>query len=375
MRWDDLELLQLIDQLEQSDQGPLWSGFSLMQGASSGKPLDPNQDYRPFVRELLLAQAAGFLTWKEQFSYGGRPAGADLDPNLWLQQISEIRLTLAGRDRAHGRVIIRPLPDPDEDDDRPIYGTMLEEIARAIGDVFTPAQIPRFLRESGVPDEYVPQDLTGSKWQYLLQVFENLHEGGSAARRAIREFIGHWLDNLLHTLPQEAIRKRVEVQLAPQGWQVREHRLVIGERRLAVPEKILRASRRARIAMLHPIVQQAANRYHEMDALEVAIFEAFKAVNGRVRELSKLPLDGSELMSKAFQDVDPPIRLANLSTDTGRNIQAGFRFLFMGAVRGIRNPDAHDLFKPLDEEDAIERLALASMLMRRLDEASVEDEP
>jgi uncharacterized protein (TIGR02391 family) len=164
------------------------------------------------------------------------------------------------------------------------------------------------------------------------------------------------------------------VELAQQGWQVREHRLVIGERQPAVPEKISRAGRRARIGMLHPIVQQAANRYLEMDAMEVAIFEAFKAVNNRVRELSKLPLDGTELMSKAFQDVDPPIRLANLSTDTGRNIQAGFRFLFMGAVRGIRNPDAHELFKPLDEEDAIERLALASMLMRRLDEASVGDE-
>jgi uncharacterized protein (TIGR02391 family) len=216
--------------------------------------------------------------------------------------------------------------------------------------------------------------VTGSKWQYLLHVFENLHEGGSAARRALRDFLGLWLGNLLHTLPQAEIRKRVEVELAQQGWHVRDHRLVIGERQAAVPDKISRASRRARIAMLHPIVQQAANRYIEMDALEVAIFEAFKAVNNRVRELSNLPLDGSELMSKAFQDVDPPIRLADLSTDTGRNIQAGFRFLFMGAVRGIRNPDAHELFKPLDEEDAIERLALASMLMRRLDESSVGDD-
>jgi hypothetical protein len=43
--------------------------------------------------------------------------------------------------------------------------------------------------------------------------------------------------------------------------------------------------------------------------------------------------------------------------------------MFMGAVRGIRNPDAHELFDALDAEEALETLAFASMLMRRLDEA------
>ena len=42
----------------------------------------------------------------------------------------------------------------------------------------------------------------------------------------------------------------------------------------------------------------------------------------------------------------------------------------MGAVQGIRNPDAHELFKALDAEEALETLAFASMLMRRLDEAN-----
>jgi uncharacterized protein (TIGR02391 family) len=76
-------------------------------------------------------------------------------------------------------------------------------------------------------------------------------------------------------------------------------------------------------------------------------------------------------MAKAFgdeKDEDPPIRLAvDLSTESGRNVQSGFRFIFMGAVRGIRNPDAHELFRPVDEQEGLEHLGLASMLMRRLD--------
>jgi uncharacterized protein (TIGR02391 family) len=374
MRWDDLELLQLIDRLEQSDPGPLYGGLSLMQRAAAGRPLDPNKDYRPFAHELRLAAQGGFLTWKEQFSFGGRMADPELDPNMWLQQISQIELTIAGRDRARGQKIQRPHHYADEDDDRPIFGSTLEEIAKSIADVFTTAQLPRFLGESGISNEYVPPEVVGGKWEYTFQVFDSLHEGGSEARRVLRSFIGEWLGNLLQAVPEEQIRKRVEAQLLQQGWHVRDSRLVVGERQASPPEKVSLATRRARVGLLHPAVRQVASRYVEKEMLEVAIFEAFKAVNNRVKELSNLDADGSDLMGKAFGGTNPLIRLADLSTETGRNIQEGFRFLFMGAVRGIRNPDAHELFRALDEDEALERLALASLLMRRLDETSVGEE-
>jgi uncharacterized protein (TIGR02391 family) len=87
--------------------------------------------------------------------------------------------------------------------------------------------------------------------------------------------------------------------------------------------------------------------------------------------MSGLDRGGASLM-EAFKDPDHLITLADLSTETGKNIQAGFRFLFMGAVRGIRNPDAHERFKALDAEEALETLAFASMLMRRLDSATTQ---
>ena len=106
-----------------------------------------------------------------------------------------------------------------------------------------------------------------------------------------------------------------------------------------------------------------------LSLLGPTIFEAFKAINNRVKAMTRLDFDGAKLMSEAFKDSDPPLRLADLSSETGKNIQAGFRFMFMGAVRGIRNPDAHERFKALDAEEALETLAFASMLMRRLDSA------
>jgi uncharacterized protein (TIGR02391 family) len=114
-----------------------------------------------------------------------------------------------------------------------------------------------------------------------------------------------------------------------------------------------------------------ADRYLESGHPEVAIFEAFKAVIKRVKALTKLEMDGSDLMSKAFSEVDPPISVGDVETETGKNIQAGYRFIFMGAARAIRNPDAHEQFKTLGTEEALETLAFASLLMRRLDDANI----
>jgi uncharacterized protein (TIGR02391 family) len=112
--------------------------------------------------------------------------------------------------------------------------------------------------------------------------------------------------------------------------------------------------------------------------MEVAIFEAFKAINNRVKTMTGLDIDGSQLMGQVFSDTSPWIVFSDLSTQTGRDVQKGLRFLFMGAVQGIRTPDAHEQFRPLDQEEALEKLAFASMLMRRLDEATlvrVRDDP
>ncbi len=276
---------------------------------------------------------------------------------------------MAGRDRARGRKILKPLPSPDEDDDRPIAGMTLEDIARAIGDAYTGSQLPKFLRDSGIPSEFIQAPPTGSKWEYVMAVLEHLHDGGSDARRALRNFIGRWLINKLHTWPRDDARQRIIASLAQQGWHIRDETLVIGEQQTAHPGALLPLGRDERIAALHATVREVTDRYLDSGHMEVAIFEAFKALNNRVKAMTGLEADGTDLMAKAFNDDNPPIRLADLSTESGRNIQAGFRFLFMGAVRGIRNPDAHELFQPLGEEEALERLGFASMLMRRLDEA------
>jgi uncharacterized protein (TIGR02391 family) len=279
-----------------------------------------------------LARDAGLLTFDDR-GWGQQLADPNYEAHQWLQQILNLSLTIAGRDRARGREIVTPLPDPDQDDGRLISGLTLEEIARGIGDTFTPSQLPTFFVDSGVPEEFVPAAVAGdqAKWEYAFSVLERLHDGGSAARRVLREFIDAWLSDRLHESPTD----------------------------------------RERIASLHASVRQVAGKYLDSGHLEVAIFEAFKAINIRVKEMTGIDDDGQSLMGSAMRDENPLIRFGDLTTETGRNIQAGFRFMFMGAVRGIRNPDAHEKFRPLNDEEAFEELSFASMLMRRLDDAVV----
>lgn len=118
---------------------------------------------------------------------------------------------------------------------------------------------------------------------------------------------------------------------------------------------------------LHPQVSAAAGALLEDGHLSQAVFEAFKAVEARVQQLTDRAESGHALMASAFDEKGP---LLDIASTTGRNAkdeQTGFRFLFMGAITGVRNPRGHGE-TPVDSRDeALECLTLASLLMRRLD--------
>jgi hypothetical protein len=61
MRWDDLQLLKVIDDLEQSGQY-ISNGLTLLEQAAQGQTIRQDQEATPFARELLLAHDAGYLT-------------------------------------------------------------------------------------------------------------------------------------------------------------------------------------------------------------------------------------------------------------------------------------------------------------------------
>lgn len=127
-------------------------------------------------------------------------------------------------------------------------------------------------------------------------------------------------------------------------------------------------------ANIHPqIISVAKGRFdngHYADAVEAA----FKEINMRVKKIYKdrtsVEKDGSKLMQAAFSVQNPIIKLGDISTETGANIQQGYMEMFVGAMLGIRDPQAHNNLL-ISKDKAIRKLHFASMLMYKIDDELV----
>jgi len=122
----------------------------------------------------------------------------------------------------------------------------------------------------------------------------------------------------------------------------------------------------------HKVIVRATEQLYKDGHYTQAIFEAFKAVNSFVKEKSgQSNLDGKNLMAQVFRKENPVIRLNKLKSISDKDEQEGFKFLFMGAMVGIRNPKAHDNVVQTDPIRTLEYLSLASLLLRRAEEGKL----
>ena len=124
---------------------------------------------------------------------------------------------------------------------------------------------------------------------------------------------------------------------------------------------------RIAVTGLHLLIQQASGDLYVDRHLDQAIFEAFKAVEVRVRQMSGVDASGRDLMATAFGDRRLLV-LTALPGRSGVDEQEGWKLIFMGAMQGVRNPKAHEGTNKIDAAEALEYLAFASLLMRKLDD-------
>ncbi len=123
--------------------------------------------------------------------------------------------------------------------------------------------------------------------------------------------------------------------------------------------------------LLHPVVKKSSYELYRNKHFRDAVLNSVIATFDHIRKLTGLKIDGDALVGKALAPADPYIVLSELETDSGRNDQKGFMQIFKGAFQGIRNPKAHSLLHDLTAEKAAQYLIFASLLVRRLDEATI----
>jgi uncharacterized protein (TIGR02391 family) len=126
----------------------------------------------------------------------------------------------------------------------------------------------------------------------------------------------------------------------------------------------------------HPEIERVSSELFHDGHYKQAALEAYIRVIEEVKRKSGIDDDGDSLMNRAFgcDKQTPVIQFNNLQSDAERDEQRGIMFLFKGVV-GLRNSKAHSNTLFNDPSRAHEYLALASLLMRLLEIATVNPRP
>ncbi|MGH3800116.1 MAG: TIGR02391 family protein [Pseudonocardiaceae bacterium] len=119
---------------------------------------------------------------------------------------------------------------------------------------------------------------------------------------------------------------------------------------------------------LHSMMS-AALALVEEGRMSEAVLEALRLVDERVRSLTGSNDPGPTLMESVFSAQPPPLDITTTTGPAAEDEREGFRFLFIGAMLGLRDPHSTGRTVAATVDETWEYLAVASMLMRRLDRA------
>lgn len=123
------------------------------------------------------------------------------------------------------------------------------------------------------------------------------------------------------------------------------------------------------IRNIHPLLPNDVRDLFDNGHYSQATFEAFKFLDKEVQRLSGLTETGKSLMMLAFRETNPIIVLADSTSESGKNIQEGYKFLFAGSVMAIRNPRGHEHSLKDDIDTCLDHLSLVSHLLRQIEAA------
>ncbi len=122
--------------------------------------------------------------------------------------------------------------------------------------------------------------------------------------------------------------------------------------------------------ILYPLIATSSLNHYRNRDFRNSVLDGALALSDKIRERTGLDLDGDDLCNNAFSPNNPILVFSENASQSGRNDQKGFLEIFKGFYRGIRNPKAHSMLHDLDAHKTAQYLVLASLLMRRVTEAS-----
>lgn len=126
--------------------------------------------------------------------------------------------------------------------------------------------------------------------------------------------------------------------------------------------------------LIHTKVRELAFDKFQSGFYADAVLTCLREINSILKKYAKAQgrreRDGASLITNTFSLSNPLIELADLTTETGRNIQLGYMKIFEGMMIGIRNPKSHENMFP-DELKTIHFIFMVSFMMIKLEENKI----
>lgn len=250
----------------------------------------------------------------------------------------------------------------------------IEQIARIMGDSrdgFTGSEMGHLLAQCRMDDP----DPGLTKWKRLYNAF-CVAVNGSGSTNVIFQFIQHCMEPVQGlNNPERYSWMRLELNkvLMLVGTEIRDDGQFYSVSKAQSLCEVQRRTKELRDKLTGygahlEVLRCCRDELLAQDYFH-AVQEAAKSLCDRVRTMSGLSLDGTELFQTAFSVKNPYIAYNSLRTSSEQNQQNGLKEMLCGVIHMVRNVTAHELriHWNVNEKDAVDILTQISYLHKLLD--------
>lgn len=258
----------------------------------------------------------------------------------------------------------------------PFSPEALEKLGKIIGDAYTGSSLTRLFSRAGYP-EIVHNGAT--KWRFVAEVLERLQDQGAGQPHRVIKLLQTvcspqgWIDE---RPKYEFLLKSINQVLEFYGIEVHDDGQFHHQKQRAATVRHTKGidERAFEARGFHSMVIKHGKSHFARGAYFHAVFEVCKAFDSTVKSKSRFNDSGQSLMGKALS-VSGPLKINSQRSQSECNEQEGIKFLCMGLMNAVRNPQAHEpeLHWPMSKEDALDVLALLSFLFRKIEGATFYD--
>lgn len=251
----------------------------------------------------------------------------------------------------------------------------VEEIARAIGDLYKGHQLTSLIADASLSNHDPGEGVT--KWKRIATAIGAQQNSQQDGRPLIRLVMTAMEPDRLYGVREKALkcREQINTVLAISGFRVRDDGKVAKVSKATTLDEALQRAEQLRGHLQRrgshaEVLKQCRPELLKSDYYE-AVFESVKGLGDRLRKLGGRDQDGRALVQSLLRGKPPALRMNAGETQTERNEQEGTALFAEGLFAAFRNPAAHEprLKWNLTEQDALDVLGTLSLIHRRLDQA------